>query len=232
MKQFFASSLFMKLRKFGRSIGINKFIRPLIDVGGYQANFDQIMINSLQKDDVFWDIGSNQGEIIKKAKFFLGDDIYCIAFEPHPILSANLKKMNFKKYQVINSALSNHVGEAEFTYGSDPLQTTGRLDIELDNLNKTKVKVIDFQYALKVLNLKNPNIIKIDVEGHEYEVLGSILSNIKELKNLRVIFVEIHMSILDKRKLSFEMKKLISKFEMETSFKLNWIDVSHFILER
>ena len=140
--------------------------------------------------------------------------------------------MNFKKYQVINSALSNYVGEAEFTYGSDPLQTTGRLDVELDNLNKTKVKVIDFQYALKVLNLKNPNVIKIDVEGHEYEVLGSILSNIKELKNLRLIFVEIHMSILDKRKLSFEMNKLISKFEMETSFKLNWIDVSHFTLER
>ena len=232
MKQFFASSLFIKLRKFGRSIGINKFIRPLIDVGGYQVNFDQIMINSLQKDDIFWDIGSNQGEIIKKAKFFLGDDIYCIAFEPHPILSASLKKLDFAKYQVINAALSNYVGEAEFTYGSDPLQTTGRIVSELSELNKTKVKVVDLQYSLKVLNLMSPNVMKIDVEGHEYEVLHSILSNIGQLRNLRAIFVEIHMSVLDKRKLTFEMNKLMAKFEMETNFKLNWIDVSHFTLER
>ena len=232
MKHFFTSMLFIKLRMFGRSIGINKFLRPLIDVKGYQANFDQIMINSLQKEDVFWDVGSNQGEIVKKAKSFLGDDIYCIAFEPHPILSANLKKLDFEKYQIINAALSNNVGDAEFTYGSDPLQTTGRLNTELSNTKKTKVKVIDMQYALKVLNLKCPNVMKIDVEGHEYEVLNSILSNIDELKNLRAIFVEIHMSVLDKRKLTFEMNKLIAKFEIETNFKLNWIDVSHFTLER
>ena len=232
MKHFFTSMLFIKLRMFGRSIGINKFLRPLIDVKGYQANFDQIMINSLQKEDVFWDVGSNQGEIVKKAKSFLGDDIYCIAFEPHPILSANLKKLDFEKYQTINAALSNNVGDAEFTYGLDPLQTTGRLNPEFSNTKKTKVKVIDMKYALKVLNLKCPNVMKIDVEGHEYEVLNSILSNIGELKNLRAIFVEIHMSVLDKRKLTFEMNKLIAKFEIETNFTLNWIDVSHFTLER
>jgi FkbM family methyltransferase len=232
MKQFFTSKFFIKLRKFGRSVGINKFIRALIEIRGYQAKFDQIMINSLQKKDVFWDIGSNQGEIVKKAKSFLGDNIYCIAFEPHPILSTNLKKLDFKKYEVINAALSNNIGEAEFAYGSDPLQTTGRLSSELGKLDKTKVRVIDIEYSLKFLNLKSPNVIKIDVEGHEYEVLSSILSNIAELKNLRAIFVEIHMSILDKRKLTFEMNKLIKKFEMETNFKLNWIDLSHFTLER
>jgi len=190
------------------------------------------MINSLQKEDVFWDIGSNQGEIIKKAKANLGNNIYCIAFEPHPILSASLKKLGFKKYQVINAALSDYVGKAEFLYGSDPLQTTGRLDSELSTLDKTQVKVIDLLYSLKKLNLKKPNIIKIDVEGHEYEVLKSILSNIGQLENLRAIFVEIHMSILDKRKLTLEMNKLIVKFEKETNFKLYWIDVSHFKLER
>ncbi|MDC6451822.1 FkbM family methyltransferase, partial [Alphaproteobacteria bacterium] len=199
---------------------------------GYQANFDQIMIKSFKKEDVFWDIGSNQGEIVKNAKLSLGDNIYCIAFEPHPILSANLKKLGLEKCQVINAALSNYVGEAKFTYGSDPLQTTGRLDDELSKMDQTKVKVVDLQYCLKVLNLKKPNIMKIDVEGHEYEVLSSILLNIAELKNLRAIFVEIHMSVLDKRKLTFEMNKLIEKFEIETNFKLNWIDVSHFTLER
>ena len=104
--------------------------------------------------------------------------------------------------------------------------------MELSSLNQNQVKVIDVQYALKVLNLKRPNIIKVDVEGHEYEVLDSILSNIGELGNLRAIFIEIHMAILDNRNLTFKMKKLMEKYETKTNFKLDWVDVSHFKLER
>ena len=213
-------------------LGINKFIRPFLDKSGYQINFDKIMLKSLQKRDVFWDVGSNTGEIVKQAKSILGNNIFCIAFEPHPVLSANLKKIDFKNYKVIDVALSDSVGSTEFIYGSDPEQTTGRLNSKFSNSQKNQVKVVDVEYALNVLNLKNPNIIKIDVEGHEYEVLNSILLNINELINLRVIFVEIHMTILDERNLTFEMNKLIVKFETETNFKLYWIDVSHFKLER
>ena len=147
-------------------------------------------------------------------------------------MSANLKKLDFKNYQVVNAAFSDNVGVAEFHYGSDPDQTTGRLNVKASNLEKNQVRVIDVRYALEVLNLKNPNIIKIDVEAHEYEVLNSIFLNINELINLRIIFVEIHMAILDERNLTFQMIKLITKFEKETNFKLNWIDVSHFKLER
>lgn len=232
MNRLLTSMLFLNLRRLGRNIGVNRLIRALIDFRGYQANFDQMMIKSLKKEDVFWDIGSNHGEVVTKAKSFLGNDIYCIAFEPHPILSESLKKQGLENCEVINAALSNYVGEAEFTYGTDSQQTTGRLNDESFNADKTKVQVIDLEYCLKVLNLKKPNIIKIDVEGHEFEVLSSILSNIAELIGLRTIFVEIHMSLLDKRKLTFEMNKLIGKFAMETDFKLNWIDVSHFKLER
>ena len=46
-------------------LGINKFIRPFLDKSGYQINFDKIMLKSLQKRDVFWDVGSNTGEIIR-----------------------------------------------------------------------------------------------------------------------------------------------------------------------
>jgi len=232
MKFFYKSGLFLKLRKIGRYLGVNKFLRSVIDMNGYQSDFDNMMINSLRKGDVFWDIGSNQGELVEKAKSFLGKDIYCIAFEPHPILSRNLKKLNFKNYQVVDVALSNKVGDADFTFGSDLLQTTGRIIFDTNNLNTAKVNVIDLEHALNVLNLKNPNVIKIDVEGHEYEVLSSILSNINKLNKLRAIYVEIHMTILDKRKLSSEMNKLINKFKSETKFKQNWIDLSHFILER
>ena len=100
------------------------------------------------------------------------------------------------------------------------------------SLRQIKVKVIDIRYSLKDLNLKAPNIVKIDVEGQEYEVLNSIFSNIDKLEKLRAIFVEIHFSILDKRNLIDQMYKLIEKFELETDFKLSWIDVSHFKLEQ
>ena len=233
MYHFLTSKFFIIPRKFGRILGINKFIRSLLEVGGYQKGFDKNMINSLKKNDIFWDIGSNKGEIVKKAKSLFGENIYIVAFEPHPILSANLKSLDFKNFKVINAALSDTVGKAEFIYGSDPQQTTGRIAVSNANKSfKNQVKVVDIQYALKTLNLKNPHLIKIDVEGHEYEVLSSILLNIQKLINLRAIFVEIHMTILDKRVLIIKMNKLIKKFQIEQNFKLVWIDVSHFKLER
>ena len=39
---------------------------------------------------------------------------------------------------------------------------------------------------------------------------SSILSNITKLKKLRAIYVEIHMSILNKRKLSTDINTLIT----------------------
>ena len=230
MKSLYTSELFIRFRRLGRTIGINKFIRPLLDLKAYQTNFDQIMIKTLQEKDVFWDIGSNQGEVVKKVKSIFKDDVYCIAFEPHPILFKKLKKLSFKNYQAIEVAVSNYVGEAGFTYGLDSMQTTGRLKTSKSKYNK--VRVVDFEYSLKVLKLKIPNVIKIDVEGEEYEVLNSIFLNLSKLKKLRAIFVEIHISILDKRNLTNDMYKLIKKFEMETDFKLSWIDISHFKMER
>ena len=233
MYQILTSKLFIMPRKLGRILGINKLIRSLLEVGDYQERFDKSLINSVINNDILWDIGSNNGEIIKKAKNLFSDDIYIVAFEPHPILSANLKSLDFKNVKVINAALSDTVGEAEFIYGLDPEQTTGRIGVNNSiNSDKSKVKVVDIQYALETLNLKNPHIIKIDVEGHEYEVLSSILLNIEKLINLRAIFVEIHMTIIDNRNLTIKMNKLIEKFKIEKNFKIVWIDVSHFKLER
>ncbi len=196
MYHFLNSKLFIFPRKFGRILGINKFIDSLLEVGGYQERFNKKIINLLKKNHIFWN-------------------------EPHPILSANLKSLNFENFKVINTALSDTVGKVEFIYGSDPQQTTGRVGVKnATSSYKNLMKVVDIQYALKTLNLKNPHVIKIDVEGHEYEVLSSILSNIKKLINLCVIFVEIHMTILDKRVLIIEMNKLIEKFQIKQNFKL------------
>ena len=52
--------------------------------------------NSLQKKDIFWDVGSNHGEIVKKAKSFLGNDIYCIAFKSVAMLNIIIFLFNSK----------------------------------------------------------------------------------------------------------------------------------------
>ena len=65
-----------------------------------------------------------------------------------------------------------------------------------------------------------------------FPLKGGGLININNLRTLRAIFVEIHMTILDKRVLIIKMNKLIKKFQIEQNFKLVWIDVSHFKLER
>ena len=95
INNFLSAKLFLNFRRLGRATGINKYIRLLFDFKDYQVNFDQIMLNTLLEQDTFWDVGSNQGEIVKQVKSLFGEEVYCIAFEPHPILSDNLKKIRF-----------------------------------------------------------------------------------------------------------------------------------------
>src|SRR5262249_31053612 len=70
-----------------------------------------------------------------------------------------------------------------------------------------------------------PNVIKIDVEGHELSVLNglrTVLSN----ERLRSIFVEVHFGILD-RSGRPDHPKRIEEILKQSGFKLSWTDPSH-----
>ena len=109
-----------------------------------------------------------------------------IAFEPHPgtgdHLERNLASNDRKNVKVVGKALSDQVGELAFT--DDDGSPVNRLMNEGEQGQATiRVAVSTGATVCEEEDLV-PSVIKLDVEGHEVEVLrgfGDLLSGIKLL---------------------------------------------------
>ena len=130
----------------------------------------------LTKDSIFFDIGTNKGEYAYYAeKLIQQKNIYL--FEPEKILNKQLKAI-FSHCKVNNVALSDNKGTHQFKI---PV-INGVMDnclssLEVDNKEDNETEAII--YEVKTDTLDNftsekkliPDVIKIDVEGHELSVL-------------------------------------------------------------
>lgn len=177
--------------------------------GEYTELEIQLLYNFIDSDYIVYDIGSNIGyhtvAFANKAK-------HVYAFEPNKknlkLLQKNVSK--FKNVTVYDVACSNHVGKMHVedfdldkpgNYGEMHMLDTGQ---ECDS-----IKVDD-------LEIYAPDLIKIDVEGHELQVLLGAMETIKEYKPK--IFYEAHGNDLD----------LIYKLLTELDYRLYWFPCSNY----
>src|SRR5262249_26999290 len=70
-----------------------------------------------------------------------------------------------------------------------------------------------------------PAMVKIDVEGHELEVLRG-MGQVLRAGTLRDVFIEVHFAIFEATGRS-EKPALIERLLSDCGFKLQWIDQSH-----
>lgn len=109
------------------------------------------------------------------------------AFEPHPSHYAFIKKALPKKVETYQVALSNEEGEAELVIPVE-YESAGSISKEFSGR-----KVNSFHVKTKLLDqfhLKNIGFIKIDAEGHEYEIILGGRNTIMENKPNLVIEIE------------------------------------------
>jgi FkbM family methyltransferase len=135
----------------------------------------------------FVDVGANIGVYTLLASEI--QEVSVVSIEPHPItyewLKQNVKLNGRENVKCLNLAISDHDGEIRFMNGPEP--SINRIITKNEEVASTLgVECRRMETICTDLQIM-PIVIKIDVEGHEYEVLEGLGSHCKFPK---VIFVE------------------------------------------
>tara|TARA_B100000941_G_C28470416_1_gene536086 strand:+ start:53 stop:877 length:825 start_codon:yes stop_codon:yes gene_type:complete len=206
------------IKIFLKFIGYNNYKN--LNKTGEKKFLDSIISEG---DGIVLDIGANIGNY---SKYVLENSNYnIISFEPLKYSFSKLKKLQkvYKnRFICFNLALSDKIGKTEIFY-SKKNQHWANLDYEVNKitlLKDNKKKSICQRSSLDIFYQKNRNIfkgkiklIKIDVEGHEYEVLKGSKKFIKKFKP-EYIQIEYNWHHLIKNVNLYQFSKILPNYEV------------------
>lgn len=155
----------------------------------------QRLIESVDADDVFFDVGANVGIY----SLLIGDVLstgMVISFEPHPdrvsVLRRNID-LNNSAVEIRQIALSDESGEMELVSSGS---TRHHLAWD-DNVSATKqVEAVPGDDIIENGSIPDPDVIKIDIEGAEMMALRGLNKTLRH-GNCRTVFCEVHPNELD-----------------------------------
>ena len=150
----------------------------------------------VEKDDVVVDIGFNYGLFSMTSLRYQPKRI--IAFEPNPKLVKTFK-VYFKEsmIELHQKAVSNKNGRAIFYENLDPGMSTIFEDINnVSQGDSYEVDVINFNDFIISNNVETIDYLKVDCEGAEYDIFGSIPDNYLK-NNIRKVAIEFHHKLSD-----------------------------------
>ena len=136
----------------------------------------------------FWDIGANVGIY----SVFIAKRYSCniYAFEPskkyHSFLKLNTTF--FKKVKAYNFGIGSINKKEKIILTSEP----GSNYIARNKFDKNikNSEICELRTIKKLSNIKAPNLVKIDVEGFEYEVLNNLLDFFKKNKTNFILEID------------------------------------------
>ena len=149
---------------------VKRMITPLERVKDNQL-IDRIFLANMQSDSNCVDIGAARGRFLRTFATRAPRGTHH-AFEPIPVLAERLDGL-FPEVAVHNMALSNEVGETEFHYVPDSsgLSSIKYRGKRFDGLEIEKIKVPMASLDSVLGDTHHVDVIKIDVEGAQYQVL-------------------------------------------------------------
>jgi len=158
-------------------------------LGIYETPASKILEKELKDARLFIDVGAHVGYYTLLASKIAKE---IISIEPNPfnykLLKFNLRINKIKNAYALNIAASNYNGESGIfipKLKGKIATDESRLD---NNISKIKIKVKLDDLLLKIG--KNPDVIKIDVEGSEMQVLEGLQETLR--KGVKCLMVEVH----------------------------------------
>lgn len=145
--------------------------------GTYEPHILDLIAKYLKKGDVFVDVGANIGQHSMFAASIVGNSGKVYSFEPIPyIYNQLLDSVKINHFESIVDAYNIALGEEG---------KTETLHIETNNVGGSSIIgphgkdnkeiIINIKKGDAMLgNIKHINMVKIDVEGYEYEVLAGM----------------------------------------------------------
>jgi FkbM family methyltransferase len=141
---------------------------------------------------VMIDIGANIGQTAMNFAIRGGNNSVVYAFEPDPVNYSkaieNLKKNSFKNIHYFNIGLGAENEELSLKINS-PLNRGGNRIDRGNSTNSVVIKIRKLDDVLEEEKVKKTDLIKIDVEGFEFEVLKGARKTI--MRDKPVLYVEI-----------------------------------------
>jgi FkbM family methyltransferase len=144
---------------------------------GYSQGGEDLILARLfnyKPTGLFIDVGANDPVLLNNTYLFYKLGWSGINFEPLPELAEKFKRKRSRD-TVITKAMSNFVGEANFTAGINKYDVNSSLlNHDLPQKNTIRVHVDRLENVLDDLKITEIDFISIDTEGTEVDVLEGL----------------------------------------------------------
>ena len=184
--------------------------------------------------DTVWDIGANLGLYTQAFVTGVGPSGRVVAFEPVPACFAQLRQRFAESPQVKlhNVAVGDADGRITMSLESDPLAATHRV-VDAEHAGGGNLVQVEVRSATSMVASEPelfPNVVKIDVEGHEGAVMAGMHGLLPDHR-LRCVGIEVHFGLLDDRGESARPKQM-ERTLLQHGFRVRWTDPSHLLAVR
>jgi FkbM family methyltransferase len=157
--------------------------------GVWEPNLTKFIASRLGSGDVFIDVGANLGWFSLLAAQLVGPGGRVVAIEASPLLTRDLERNieanHFQNVRVVNAAAGSERGTVDIVHG--PAEHTGLTRIQ----QGSAVRCDTLQELIGSDDLSEIRIMKIDVEGAEYDVIRGVAPALNALPASAEVVVEV-----------------------------------------
>jgi FkbM family methyltransferase len=181
--------------KYWPSLYKKRYYKTLgsLSTGNFKCEPELLLIHQLLKDDsVFVDIGTNKGIYLYQAEKVIKSG-KIIGFEPNKSLVNYIKPL-FPNVKLFPLAASSSTGTAVLHIpkkGEGLQDTRASLEDMGENVAKVEIEMITLDDWAKEENVSKIDLVKIDVEGHEFDTIKGCKAILETIKPTFIIEIEL-----------------------------------------